>query len=103
MLTDSQYQVKGSPDEGLTSEHHVMDEVQETLNTTQPGQFVELKSESKIVILIRHGVCIYVPHTYTEFDFNEMRKKHVPYAYKFLQDFIIVNFMNQRAFTKMKM
>ena len=45
MLTDSQYQVKGSSDEGLTSEHHMMDEVQELLNMTQPGQFVQLKSE----------------------------------------------------------
>ena len=45
MLTDSQYQVKGSSDEGLTSEYHVMDEVQELLNMTQPGQFVQLKSE----------------------------------------------------------
>ena len=40
MLTDSQYQVKGSSDEGLTSEHHVMNEVQELLNMTQLGQFV---------------------------------------------------------------
>ena len=45
MLTDSQYQVKGSSDEGLTSEHHVMDEVLETLNMTQLGQSVQLKSE----------------------------------------------------------
>ena len=45
MLTDSQYQVKGSSDEGLTSEHHVMDEVQELLNMTQTGQFVQLKTE----------------------------------------------------------
>ena len=40
MLIDSQYQVKGSSDEGLTSEHHVMDEVLEILNMTQLGQFV---------------------------------------------------------------
>ena len=45
MLTDSQYQVKGSSDEGLTSEHHVMDEVMEILNMTQLGQFVQSKSE----------------------------------------------------------
>ena len=45
MLTDSQYQVKGSSDEGLTSEHYVMDEVLELLNMIQPGQFVQLKSE----------------------------------------------------------
>ena len=45
MLTDSQYQVKGSSDEGLTSEHHVMDEVLELLNMTQHGQYVQLKSE----------------------------------------------------------
>ena len=45
MLTDSQYQVKGSSDEGLISEHHVMDEVLELLNMTQLGQFVQLKSE----------------------------------------------------------
>ena len=43
MLTDSQYQVKGSSDEGLT--WHMMDEVLEILNMTQLGQFVQLKSE----------------------------------------------------------
>ena len=50
MLTDSQYQVKGSSDEGLTSEHHVMDGVQELI-ILQPGWFVQLKSEKKKIVL----------------------------------------------------
>ena len=41
MLTDLQYQVKGSSDEGLTSEHHMMEVVRELLNMTPSGQFVQ--------------------------------------------------------------